>query len=177
MAITPQRLAVSNRGRRKRSDRLAQLRMMQGQATQDVLAQKEIERMKKAEATQAKQHRQNIQIGTTRNQLLKEQAEVQERAGRMGMGIQMGRMGLQAGQINKSVDIPWTSKGINLGPALGGGLMGAGAGQALGGKNKLKKTAIGAGVGALGSYLMADTAAPVMETIGGGFLGALGGLL
>jgi hypothetical protein len=64
--------------------------------------------------------------------------------------------------------------GTNLGAIAGGGLIGFGAGQAFGGKDKVKKIAIGAGIGGIAS-LLADNG-NLTSAIGGGLLGGLGGL-
>lgn len=178
--ISPQRLSVTNTGRKRRNDRLQQLRMMQGQATQDVLARKELERLSEAEATQQRQHAQNLQTQQRANQLTEEQMKAEEEAGRRSLGIQLGGMGMSAlnkfgGSDNTSgtKSLPFVGD-FNLGSSVGGGLTGAGVGQAFGGDDKKKRGLIGAGVGALTSWL---SGGGVSGSIGGGILGGLGGLL
>ena len=64
--------------------------------------------------------------------------------------------------------------GLNIGASLAGGVMGFGAGKLLGGKNKMKSSLIGAGVGGLASYL--GGGGNVGSAFGGALLGGLGGL-
>ena len=63
---------------------------------------------------------------------------------------------------------------MNLGAAAGGGLIGAGAGQILGGKNKVKKGMIGLGVGGLAGLLGGGNWS---SALGGGLIGGLGSLI
>ena len=68
---------------------------------------------------------------------------------------------------------PW--RDINAGAMFGGGLVGAGAGQVFGGTNKLKKSAIGLGVGGLAGFL--GGGGDWGSALGGGILGGLGSLI
>lgn len=82
-----------------------------------------------------------------------------------------------SGNSGAPKEIPSTGglSGMNLGSMFGGGLIGFGAGQAFGGQSKLKKTAIGAGIGGIASML--GSGGDWGAGIGGGLLGGLGGML
>ena len=105
-------------------------------------------------------------------------------SGKMGSGITVGGLldkagGLRSwllGDKNPPTAAPRTggAYNLNLGAMAGGGLMGFGAGQAFGGDNKVKKTAIGAGVGGLAGLL--GSSGDWGSALGGGLLGGLGSL-
>jgi hypothetical protein len=183
MAISLQSLAVSQNRRKKRGPRLAELRSMYGKATQDVMARKEVDRMRRDEEFQRTSQAQSYQLGSERNALTRMQMRNQERMGQMGMGIQFANLGLQAGRglTGKSFSVPGASGiDIDLGAGLGGGLLGMGLGQVLGGRDKWKRALIGAGTGALSSYLFspgADFISSLGDIGAGGFLGLLGGFI
>lgn len=63
---------------------------------------------------------------------------------------------------------------LPLGSILGGGTIGFGAAQAFGGKNKITKSALGAGIGGLTGLL--SSGGNLGAALGGGILGGLGGL-
>lgn len=64
---------------------------------------------------------------------------------------------------------------FNVGGAISSGLTGYGVGKMVGGKNKVKKSAYGAGAGALMGLLSANKGGGMSGMLGGGLLGGLGG--
>lgn len=64
---------------------------------------------------------------------------------------------------------------FNVGGAIASGLTGYGVGKMVGGKNKVKKSAYGAGAGALMGLLSANKGGGLGGLISGGLTGGLGG--
>jgi hypothetical protein len=130
----------------------------------------------------------------------KEQREMGIKAAGMGMSLFGSKMlggGGTLGDLGNKVSGLWSSlfgssqiapgtpkappfsttgpiSGLDIGASIAGGAMGFGAGKMFGGRNKLKSSLIGAGVGGLASYLGGGQS--LSSSFGGALLGGLGGL-
>lgn len=143
---------------------------------------------------------QNKQIA-----LQKKGATQRKREQEAAMGLEAGKLGVNLGMsdlgkktvgdltggvksLGRKVGIgsdktpgikPTTATGpisnFNVGGAISSGLTGYGVGKMVGGKNKVKKSAYGAGAGALMGLLSANKGGGMSGMLGGGLLGGLGG--
>lgn len=197
MAISPQAMSVSNIGRKKRGMlRSDVIKAAYGQATQDVLARKERERLQRSYDLQKQSADQSYELGKQGLDLTKQQMENQERAGQIGLGTtflgmaptisKFGGRTLADRMPNLFQGEIMAGSGEAARSALGflggldparvgmGGLVGAGVGNIIGGKKKAIRGLVGAGTGALASWL---TEGSLADTLSSGFLGGLGAFL
>jgi len=122
----------------------------------------------------------------------RQQKNAMERASRIGMGLEAGKLGVNiaqnygdktvggfAGSIGQSIGDPGFGQGMNpmisnlsLGSFVGGGLAGYGAAQLMPKKSKKGyKVAVGAGTGAILGGLSGGWGGAISGGIGGGFGG------
>ena len=195
------------RGSSRKRNQIAELNARQG-LLPAMLQNKEkriaMDRQKELDALQVSQfdrgHNLEQQQFAYNKQSSEQNRQMANRASQVGMGLAAGKMGMNIGMtsggktlgdLGRAVStsgIPgtsgfgpksggWSDK-VDLGSMVGGGLMGYGAGQLIGGKSKIKK----AGVGMLAGGLMGMLGGPKGggmnwgSIFSGGIGGAFGGL-
>ena len=172
----PTQMSRVSRNPRLRRNQIAELNARQALLPQIIANQRRQEDLQRQEALNV-QNQANIDrsFGLDKSRFAAEksmfakQQKAAKRSAQVGAGIEAGKLGMSV--LNRfggtTVDKALQSapggnlgKGIggalgnvNVGSAIGGGLLGYGASQLVGGKNKFKKAAIGAGAGALGGFL------------------------
>ena len=196
--------AVSGKSRRR--NQIAELNARQGGLTGLIANQDKataLGRQKELDALQVAQsdrsHNLSEQQFSYNKKAAKENRALANRQSQIGMGLEASKMGMNVGMnySGKSLgDISrstmtgvgfgagsgpavggWTDK-VDVGSAVGGGLLGYGAGQLIGGKSKAKK----AGIGMLAGGLMGMLSGPkgsgmnFGSMISGGLGGAFGGM-
>jgi hypothetical protein len=187
-----QMMAVSNNPRLRRNQ-IAELNARQNRLPEILANQQRQQDLMRADEMK------NIQIDQFNRQhrLAKKTRKANDRASQIGMGLSAGKLGLSIGneyggksfgQIGEDIkgtfgygNTPsgktgtYSGSGIfgnlSAGSFAGGGLAGFGASQMLGGKSKLKKGLLGAGVGAALGMFSGNNA------FGGGLSGGVGGLI
>jgi hypothetical protein len=185
-----QSLAVNPYLRRRRSQEVADIYAMRGQATEDVKAKKEAQRLKREQDFREEQDKKELEIANQKLELDKQSHDIAikgqkaaKRAGQIGTGIQLGTLGMNllgttGGTMGYNMSkAPLIGGAFKPGSTLGGGLgaaaMGAGAGQLVNSSKKWKKGLVGGTVGAL----LGGASGGWGSSILGGIGGALGGFI
>ena len=181
-------------GNRRKRNQIAELNARQSLLPQILANQRRTEDLGRAEELK------NIQIDqfSRQHDLAKRGLKAQKRAGEVGAGLEAGKLGLTiAGRYGDNsfgqtventkglfgygstpsgaagtASGPGFFNNLSMGAAVGGGLAGFGAAKVLGGKSKIKKGLLGAGIGALMGAFTGGSGG----MMSGGFGGALGGL-
>lgn len=184
MAVfSPQMMATQSGAQRKKRKvpYVDLIRGQHGQATQNVLAQRQQKQSDAEAAEQRKQSKRSYKLQKGSMKLQKDRADEAATQSKRAMGLSGAKLGLnlmnrfgntQTG-MGKFIGSKIGDTGFSLGKTAASGLIGAGAAQFAPVKKKWQKGAIGAAAGGLASYLSGGSGG---SSLGGSVLGGLGGL-
>lgn len=182
MAVFSPQMRATQSGlgyRKKKAPYVDMIRGQHGQATQNVLAQRQQAETDAQRAQQNKQAYDSHMLGQKRLNLQKKQDRESAKQNKIAMGLSGAKLGLNL--MNRFAGPTGLDKFIggkigspvSVGKSIGGGLVGAGAAQALPLNKKWQRAGAGAAIGGLASYL---SGGGMGSAAGGGLIGSLGGL-
>ena len=190
-------------GSSRKRNQIAELNARQGLLPQMLANQDKVtalDRQKELDALQVSQFERGHNLEQQQFSFNKKSAEqnrqMANRASQVGMGLKASEMGMNIstnyggrslGDVARSA--PWVGSKVapagkswmdkvDVGSAIGGGLLGYGAGQLVGGNSKAKKAGVGMLAGGLMGMLSGPKGAGMSwgNMISGGIGGAFGGL-